>query len=79
MEVKAENRQHHKSDNSKKHKSKTSSHGNNIPNVPELSSKPVDLDKKLVKIKKEKLSAEEEEDGSIDCSTGTVYSGGLIL
>jgi transcription elongation factor B polypeptide 3 len=56
--------------NSKKHKSKTESHGNNITNVSKLSSSVIHRDKTSVKIKKGKLSGEEEEDGSIDCSTG---------
>jgi transcription elongation factor B polypeptide 3 len=68
--VEAENNEHHHNGNSKKHKSKTESHGSNIPNISESSSKSVHVDKMSFRMKKEKLSAEEEEDGSIDCSTG---------
>jgi len=69
-EVTVDRKERSHNDNSKKHKSKTGSHGNNISNVSELSPNVVHRDKTSVKIKKEKLSAEEEEDGSIDCSTG---------
>lgn len=64
------NKEHHHNDNSKKHKSKTGSRANNIPNMSESPSKLVSLDKTSARIKKEKLSANDEEDGSIDCSTG---------
>ena len=70
MEVTVDLKERCHSDNSKKHRSKTGSHGNNISNVSELSSNVVHRDKTSAKIKKEKLSPEGEEDGSIDCSTG---------
>jgi hypothetical protein len=73
-EVRVGSKEHHHNDNSKKHKSRTGSGANNIPNVSESPSKLVNLDKTSAKIKKEKLSAEEEEDGSIDCSTGVHLS-----
>jgi transcription elongation factor B polypeptide 3 len=69
VEIIVGNKEHH-NDTSKKHKSKTGSCANNIPNVSESPSKPIKLDKTSVKIKKANLSAKEEEDGSIDCSTG---------
>ena len=69
-EVMVDRKERHHNDNSKKHKSKTGSHSNNISDVSELSSNLGHSDKTPAKIKKEKLSAEEEEDGSIDCSTG---------
>jgi transcription elongation factor B polypeptide 3 len=76
MEVAVDRKEHHQNDNSKKHKSKTGSHGNNVSNVSELSSDIVHRDKTSAKVKKEKLSAEEEEeDGSIDCSTGVYLFG----
>jgi transcription elongation factor B polypeptide 3 len=69
-EVTVDCKERHHNDNSKKHKSKTGLHGNNNSNISELSSNSGHRDKMSTKIKKEKLSAEEEEDGSIDCSTG---------
>jgi len=80
MEVTVDRKERCHNDNSKKHKSKTGSHGNNISNVSELSSNVVHRDKTSAKIKKEKLSAEEEEDGSIDCSTGVYLTClGIII
>lgn len=69
-DIRVGNKEHHHNDNSKKHKSKTGSRANNIPNMSESPSKLVNLDKTSARIKKEKLSVNDEEDGSIDCSTG---------
>jgi transcription elongation factor B polypeptide 3 len=70
VEVRVSNKEHYHNDTSKKHKSKTGSRANNIPDMSESPSKPLKLDKTSAKIKKANLSAKEEEDGSIDCSTG---------
>lgn len=77
MDIRVGNKEHHHNDSHKKHKSKTGSHANNIPNMSESPSKLGNLDKTSAKIKKEKLKAKEEEDGSIDCSTGASFAEAL--
>ncbi|PNF41785.1 hypothetical protein B7P43_G02617 [Cryptotermes secundus] len=76
-DIRVGNKEHHHNDSSKKHKSKTGSRANNIPNVCESPSKLVNLDKTSARIKKEKLSVNDEEDGSIDCSTGASFAEAL--
>jgi transcription elongation factor B polypeptide 3 len=74
IEVRIGNKEHSHNEASKKRKSKTGSHANNIPNMSESPSKIVKLEKSSARIKKENILAKEEEDGSIDCSTGMHFS-----